>query len=153
MHFSLIKSVTHFGNGENVSDKYKKIQEKDVVKTLINVSLDLMSPVDNISLKAIANILKTSRYQVKKHIDKLVKMGAAEYSVQTVHSDEEIIPPLCGYRLADTIRHKGGDKIDNEIYKTTILQYRAMYQRAVAEETKLREECFGIKFDANEKWI
>lgn len=136
-----------------MSEKYKKIQSKDVVKILMNVSLDLMAPIDNISLVAIAKSLKTSRYQVKKHMDKLVKHGIAEYSVQTVYSEDEIIPPICGYRLTDTVRNKGSDNIPEGLDRTLILQHRAMYQNACAKEAQLREECFGIKFDATEKWI
>lgn len=124
-------------------EKYKKISSNDVIRVLISISLDIMAPVDNITLVNIASLLNTSRYQVKKHIDKLVKFGIAEYSVQTIYDTDEVIPPICGYRLADMIREKSGDNIPPKYDRTFILQKRAMYQREKAKTEKLLIKCFG----------
>ena len=73
--------------------KYKQISPMDVGKVLVNISLDCMAPVDNITLVNIASLLKTSRYQVKKYMKLLVEYGVAEYSVQSIYSEDELLPP------------------------------------------------------------
>lgn len=116
--------------------KYATIKKEQVFDILVSCSLDIMSPVDNITLVNIAKLLKTSRYQVKKHMDYLKTAGIAEYSVQTVRDEYEVYP-ICGYRLADTIKSKNPHDIADNLHKTLILQCRAIYQRKKAEHDKI----------------
>lgn len=120
---------------------YAKIKREQVFDILVNISLDIMSPIDNITLVNIAHLLKTSRYQVKKHMDYLKQAGIAEYSVQTVHDEYEVYP-VCGYRLADTVKSKNPHDIEDNLHKTLILQCRAMYQRKKAEHDRVFQETF-----------
>ena len=54
--------------------KYKKISKEDVYKKMVNISTDFWSPIGGvISLVNLANLLGTSRYQVKKYINELKK--------------------------------------------------------------------------------
>jgi hypothetical protein len=93
--------------------KYKKITKDDVYRILVNVALDISSPVSIINISNIASLLKTSRYQVKKYIDLMVKDGVAELKFEMIYDDEELYPPYWGYRLTpkgkDTDFYKNKD--------------------------------------------
>jgi hypothetical protein len=124
-----------------MSNKYKVITGTDVLDVLISVDLDAMSPINCINLVNIAALLKTSRYQVKMYMDRLVSNGVAELH-KTVIYGEDYVLPYCGYRITDTVRIKSGDCIDNSLDKTFILQTRAKYQRKKAQEDEfLRSLC------------
>jgi len=105
--------------------KYKKIKQDDVYNILVNVAQDIMSPIDVINISNIASLLKTSKYQVKKYIDIMVKDNMVELKCEIIHDEYEVIPPYWGYRLTE----KGKDT----------KQYKAKQKRHL----EIIEECFG----------
>lgn len=106
--------------------KYKKITEHDVLNILTNVELDIMSPINCINPSSIARILKTSRYQVKKIIGKMVKDETAELVCQYIGRKDEMFPPYWGYRLTENGRN------------TTL------FKEKQEEHLELIKKCFGL---------
>jgi len=124
--------------------KYEKIGPWEVFGILTSCDLDIMNPMCGIiNLVNIASLLHTSRYQAKKNMDYLVRIGVAERSTVMLPEDDEMYPPYHGYNLTKAVKHKGGDQIPGEADITTLLRYRAAYQKELAKEVKLLEECFG----------
>lgn len=125
--------------------KYERITPWDVFGVLASCDLDFMNPIDGvINLVNIASFLNTSRYQVKKYMDYLVRIGVAEGTVVIIPSEYEPYPPYHGYHLTKAVKHKGGDQMPEGVDKTTMLRYRAAYQKKSAKEAKILKECFGI---------
>lgn len=80
--------------------KYAKIGQKEIYEILVGIHLDFTIPLDGtINLVNLAGILKTSRYQVKKHMDQMKKDGIVELHYVFLPSEDEIYPPYWGYRL------------------------------------------------------
>lgn len=127
--------------------KYERINPWEVFGVLTSCDLDIMNPLcGTINLINIASLLHTSRYQVKKAMDYLVRIGVAERAIVMLPEDPEDdapYPPYHGYRLTEAVKHKGGDKIPAGLDIVTMLRYRSAYQKKLAEEIKLLNLCFG----------
>lgn len=124
--------------------KYEKIGPWEVFGILASCDLDFMNPIGGvINLVNIASLLKTSRYQVKKNIDYLVRIGVAESEMVMLPGEDELYPPYHGYHLTKVVKHKGGDQIPEGLDISTMLKYRASYQKKAARERELIRECFG----------
>lgn len=78
--------------------QYKKITELDVINILIKVYTGF--DIGIISPKNIAQMLKTSRYQVDKLIKSLKNQGLIEYKSIAGISEEILVPPYNGYCLS-----------------------------------------------------
>jgi DNA-binding MarR family transcriptional regulator len=76
----------------------------------------------------LALILKTSRYQVNKHIKSLKSKGLIEYDSVLMGPEDEFFPPYNGYRLTDSGKEK----------------YKAELKELQDWDRKLIKECFGI---------
>lgn len=125
--------------------KYERITPWEVFEVLASCDLEIMNPIDGvINLVNIASLLNTSRYQVKKNMDYLVINGVVEKTVVMIPSEYEAYPPYHGYHLTKAVKYKGGDQIPEGVDKTTMLRYRAAYQKKSAKEAKVLKECFGI---------
>lgn len=134
-----------------MSKRYNQICHWDVLRILISTSLDWMAPEGGvINLVNIASLLDTSRYQVKKCMDGLVRAGVAEYKVAYIPDEYETYPPYCGYRLTETIKYKGGDGIPDGMDRTYILQSRAAYQKRKAASEKTERE-FWAELEGEEE--
>lgn len=82
--------------------RYKKISKEDVYRTLVSTSLEIHNPMMGaINLVNIANLLDTSRYQVKKHIDALKEEGMVELKYFLLYSEYDNLPPYWGYLLTE----------------------------------------------------
>jgi Mn-dependent DtxR family transcriptional regulator len=103
---------------------YIKVTKDDVYKIIVNNQVAIMCPIKCVNLVNIANILKTSRYQVKKCIEELKADGLIELTFENVSNSEELYPPYWGY----TLTAKG---IDTEYYR-----------EAEKKERELFEKCF-----------
>lgn len=106
--------------------KYTKISKDSIYNLLVGIDLDIMNPIRCINIVNMAELLKTSRYQVKKYIDILKSEDLVTLKMVDVSSDEELYPPYWGYCLTD----KGKDT--------------DYYKRKRIEEDKLIKECFGV---------
>ena len=124
--------------------KYKKVDSWKVFSVLVSCDLDIMCPLCGIiNLVNIASILGTSRYQVKKYMDYLVRIGVAERAVFMPPWENEVPPPYHGYRLTGAVKYKGGDNIPDGVDTRTMLMYRAYYQKKKAENDAFIERHFG----------
>ena len=124
--------------------KYKKVNTWEVFSVLVSYDLDILCPLCGIiNLVNIASMLGTSRYQVKKHMDYLVRIGVAERDVFMPPWVNEVPPPYHGYRLTETVKYKGGDNIHDEVDTGTMLQYRAYYQKKKVENDAFIKSNFG----------
>lgn len=109
--------------------KYSKISKSDVYKLLIGFDLDYMNMGPNvINVVNIANILETSRYQVKKYINELLADGLIELKMEVFFDEEEgSSPPYWGYCLTNKGRQTQifkekkdkNEKLFNEIFLGT----------------------------------
>ena len=110
--------------------KYEKISPWKVFEVLVLCDIDIMNPMCGIiNLVNIAELLHTSRYQVKRDIDYLVRIEVAEQDTIMIPTEDEIYPPYHGYRITKAAKHKGGDMIPDGVDVGTMLKYRAFYQR------------------------
>ena len=125
-----------------MSKKYKVISGLDVLRILIGVDLDIMSPMHCINLVNIAHLLKTSRYQVKKYMDMLVNAGVAELALDFV-ADEYEFCPYWGYRITERVRAESIDDIPKGMNRTYILQVRVMYKKAKVKNDELIDRLFN----------
>lgn len=80
--------------------KYKKIGEKEIIDVLLRTSED-WDGCANISPSNIASLLKTSRYQVNKHIKSLKEKGLIKYKMTDISDEYEYHPPYFGYCLSE----------------------------------------------------
>lgn len=123
---------------------YERITPWEVFEVLASCDLEIMNPIDGvINLVNIASLLSTSRYQVKKNMDYLVSIGVAKRTVVMIPTEYEPYPPYHGYCLTKAVKHKGGDQIPEGLSVSTMLKYRAMYQKKAAKERELIKKCFG----------
>lgn len=74
-----------------------------VLKVLVNCDLDCMAPIHCVNLVNIADLLKTSRYQVKKTMQALVQKGYAQLEHEVIREDEFVLP-YCGYGITEKTR-------------------------------------------------
>lgn len=124
--------------------KYERITPWEVFGVLVSCNLDFMNPIGGvINLVNIASLLNTNRYQVKKNMDYLVRIGVAEKTVVMIPSEYEPYPPYHGYCLTKTVKYKGRDQIPEGLDVGTIWKYRAAYQKKAAKERELIKKCFG----------
>jgi len=80
--------------------KYNKITEQDVLKKICkvvywNFTHDICRPCD------ITWSLKTSRYQVNKHIKSLKEKGLIEYKSAPCYDEYDTYPPINGWTLTE----------------------------------------------------
>ena len=109
-------------------NKYEKISEEDIIKLIINTTIiSIDSGPDIISPSNIASLLKTSRYQVNKHIKTLVSSKIIYYNSIVIGYEDDYSFPYNGYGLTE----KGREKYSEYIKKRR------------EEELKLIEECFN----------
>ena len=104
--------------------KYTKVLEMDVVNMLIRTS---ESWCGCITPSNITSLLKTSRYQVNKHIKSLKLKGLIEYKSILFQDEYDYYPPYNGYCLSEC----GRTTFEKELKEKTI------------EACKLIDECFG----------
>lgn len=105
--------------------RYKKVTEGDVIKILISIEVSVTNPMRSINIINIARLLKTSRYQVKKHMDKLKGKGLVKLTCETLLLEERGLP-YWGYSL------------------TSKAKETEQYKAAVKREEEVLRECFGI---------
>lgn len=87
------------------SMKYAVITEDDVLELLVNAHLSYDNQTSSlVNLVNMAKLLKTSRYQVKKHIESLRKQNIVELGYHYVRCEEELYPPYWGYRVTSAFR-------------------------------------------------
>ena len=104
---------------------YARISKDDVYEKMVSCSLDFMNPIGGaINLKNLAELLKTSRYRVKKYIDELKIEGLVELKCVAIPYDEyesDAYPPYWGYVLTEKGRktkyYKEQEKIEYELIK------------------------------------
>ena len=106
---------------------YLKISELDVVNVIMRTAHDWQG-CGVISPSNIAHLLKTSRYQVDKHIKALKNKGLLEYKSVMFVSEEDYYPPYNGYKLS-----KHGE-----------ITYSKELKELEERECKLIHECFGV---------
>lgn len=106
--------------------KYLKVTEEDVYRKMVSLAMDVMNPIGGaVSVRELSSMLKTSRYQTKKHIDALKNKEFVELRMFLLYSDDDYFPPYWGYLLTDKGR-------------------RTEYYLSKQKKTlKLMEECFG----------
>lgn len=83
----------------HVRRSYLKVSENDIVDVILKTAHDWHS-CGVISPSNIAHLLKTSRYQVDKHIKALKSKGLLEYKSVMIESEEDYYPPYNGYKLS-----------------------------------------------------
>lgn len=100
--------------------KYEKITKEQVLGVLIQCHINIMNPIDVISVPNISYLLKTSEYQVRKYIDELKKDGFVELGFIPTF-DEELTLPIKGFRITDKVReldqYKIAERNEREIIK------------------------------------
>ncbi|WP_341877615.1 hypothetical protein [Defluviitalea saccharophila] len=107
--------------------KYKKISKEDVLKLLASIAADPLNPTGGIiNIVNIAEVLKTSRYQVKKCINELKHAGVVELDHIDVSEEDEIYPPYWGYALTE----KG--------------KQHPVYKETKEKTMKIFKECFEL---------
>ena len=95
--------------------KYKKITKEQVLGVLIHIHINFMNPTDVISVPNIAYILKTSKYQVRKHIDVLKKEGLIQVAYfPTSLIDEELSLPIKGFCITEKVEELEQYKVAEE---------------------------------------
>lgn len=106
--------------------KHKVVTQDDVYKKLVSLALSLFNPIGGaINIVNLAYLMKTSKYQVKKHMHDLRDKGFVELKCINNWDEEENHPPYWGYVLTAKGR-------DTDYFK-------AKYE----QEAKLIQECFG----------
>jgi hypothetical protein len=80
---------------------YEVIEMNQVFDIICKCSIDFMSPINIVNVISIANLLKTSRYQVKKQISKLKSFGFIELECVFIPDEYEIFPPYWGYGVTE----------------------------------------------------
>ena len=107
---------------------YKKINSEDIIKLIINTTI---IGFDNgpsiISPSNIVSLLKTSRYQVNKHIKELKKSNLLEYKVVNFGPEDDYSPPYSGYHLSNKAK----------------LLWKDYIEKRKHEELELIKKCFG----------
>ena len=106
--------------------KYTKVTEMDVINMLIRTS-ESWHGCGCITPSNITSLLKTSRYQVNKHIKSLKLKGLIEYKSILFQDEYDYYPPYNGYCLSEF----GRMTFEKELKEKTI------------EACKLIDECFG----------
>ncbi|PLS19109.1 hypothetical protein CVD28_01495 [Bacillus sp. M6-12] len=101
---------------------YQKVTEEEVYQRLTGLALDVMNPIGGaITLVNLASLMKTSRYQVKKHMDNLKKKGMVELKCFNLSTEEELYPPYWGYLLTEKGREtdyfREREKREDEIFR------------------------------------
>lgn len=86
-------------------NKYTVITEKDVLDLILYINQDWHG-IGIISPSNIASLLKTSRYQVNKHIKSLKNKKVIEYKSILCSPEDEYYPPYNGYGLSTIGREK-----------------------------------------------
>ena len=109
-----------------VRRSYCIVSEIDIVNIIIRTS-ESWQGCGIITPSNIAHLLKTSRYQVNKHIKSLKQKNLLDYKSVDVSTDEELYPPVNGYCLS---------KIGREFYKKELKELSD-------RECELIRECFG----------
>lgn len=110
---------------EQLKKQYSKVTKEDVFNKLICAASDFLNPIrGTISLVELSHFLKTSRYQVKKHVNTLRSEGLIELKCIPNWDEEENYPPYWGYALTDKGR-------ETEAFKNSLF-----------ERCKILEECF-----------
>ena len=108
--------------------KYEKITTNDIIKLIINTTI---VGIDNgpgiISPSNIASLLKTSRYQVDKHIKTLKLWGFLDYKSVNYGPEDDYSPPYKGYTLSPKGRG----------------EWSIYIKQRKEEELELIKECFG----------
>jgi predicted ArsR family transcriptional regulator len=99
--------------------KYKKVTKDDVFRILASVDFDCLGRGPYaINIKNTASLLNTSRYQVKKYIDELVKDGLAQLKCIPLDC-EDFMLPYWGYRVTakgrDTDYYKSREQREVEL--------------------------------------
>lgn len=89
---------------------YVKIDEIDVIKLIIHTT-NCMAGGEVISPSNIASLLRTSRYQVDKHIKVLKNKGFISYQSVLCTTDEDYCPPYNGYKLSESGKIEYGKEI------------------------------------------
>lgn len=85
-------------DSENMN--YQKITQEDLYKLLARLATDCMNPIGGtINLKNLAQLMKTSRYQVKKYMNELQEKEFVELVCLNLSDEEELYPPYWGYVL------------------------------------------------------
>ncbi len=111
----------------SVRRSYLKVTELDVVNLIMRTAHDWRG-CGVISPSNIAHLLKTSRYQVDKHIKSLKSKGLLEYKSVMIGSEEDYYPPYNGYKLS-----KQGE-----------ITYLKELKELERKECELIEKCFGV---------
>lgn len=113
-------------SNKDTKKAYEKITKEQVFDVMVGITLDFIAPDHVINLVNIADLLKTSRYQVKKYMDELREEGLVELKTTMAYNvDEEPSRPYTGYRLTA----KG---METEEFK-----------QLQSEHLALIESCFG----------
>lgn len=102
--------------------KYRKITKEQVLNILIQCHISIMNPTDVISVPNIAYLLKTSEYQVRKHINELKQEGLVQVGYFPKSClDDEMTLPLKGFCITSKAReseqYKIAEKQEKEIIK------------------------------------
>jgi len=106
---------------------YRIITQDDVYQQMATLAADAMNPIGGaVSLVELAFILKTSRYQVKKHMTALLLDDMVNLEHFNLSTEDDCSPPYWGYFLTE----KGKDT--------------DVYREALNKEEKLLMECFGV---------
>lgn len=95
---ALINTGPPPANLGGVRRSYLVVSEMDVINIILRTAEDWQG-VGIISPSNVASLLKTSRYQVDKHIKSLKKQGLIKYSSTMIGSEEDYYPPYNGYGL------------------------------------------------------
>lgn len=104
---------------------HKKIFQEDVYNLLIGTSFDWNNPMNGaINIVNMSHLLQTSKYQVKKYINELVKLGLIELQMFMVPDDDEIFPPYWGYVLTEE-----GKK--TSVYKARLEHHESTWKKWV----------------------
>jgi Mn-dependent DtxR family transcriptional regulator len=109
-----------------VRRSYSVVSEMDVINIILRTAEDWQG-VGIISPSNIASLLKTSRYQVDKHIKSLKKKELIEYKSIMIGSEEDFYPPYNGYGLTK----EGKVKFAKEL------------KEIADRDIELIKECFG----------
>lgn len=103
-----------------------KTTEEDVYVKFVHLALDFMNPIGGaINLKNLSSLLKTSKYQIRKHVHALRDKGMVELKCFYIPDEEELYPPYWGYRLTEKGRDTDYFRQENE------------------KHDRILEECFG----------
>lgn len=105
----------------------EKVTEDEVYAKFVDLSLNIMNPIGGaINLVNLSWLLKTSKYQTRKHVHTLRDKGMVELKCFNIPYDEELYPPYWGYRLTEKGRDTDYFRQENEKHE------------------RILEKCFGI---------